>query len=298
MEEVSEIISDMSDYKIVKNIGEGKFGIVRLVEHKVNGKQLAVKYIEGGPDFDCPQLFREVAILASLRHPCIIDIVGLCLPNDECKEVRIVMEYACNGSLASALKEVNKGNPPEFWTHENISKIIVGIVLGMRYLHSKGIIYRDLKPGNLLLDEQFRVRICDLGTSRIENCGTATADTFTTFSYAAPEDLLHWGVPTKKADIFSFGLILYELFVGKSVFPSDAAPERIIKLLIDNFRPKIPNYVNPPIRRIIKRCWSDDAESRPSFDEIYDLLEEAFFAFFDGVSLSVVRRFISEVEGT
>jgi serine/threonine protein kinase len=288
-------IPDIVDYERVKDLGKGRFGIVRLVEHKVNGKKFAVKYIEVGPDFDSTRLFREVGILASLKHPFIINIVGWCLPNDECKKARIIMEYACNGSLSDVLNEVKKGNVPKFWTHENISKIIVGIVLGMKHLHSKDIIHRDLKPGNLLIDEQFRIRICDFGTSRIENCGTTSTDTFATLIYAAPE-IIDGEHPTKKVDVFAFGLILYRLFVGKSVFPLDAAPARIVKLHIDNFRPEIPNDVNRVIRRIIERCWSKDAENRPSFHEIFGLLEDSSFALFDDVSPSVVRDFISEVE--
>jgi serine/threonine protein kinase len=207
------------------------------------------------------------------------------------------MEYACNGSLADALKKVKEGNPPEFWTHENISKIIVGIVLGMKHLHSKDFIHRDLKPGNLLLDEEFRVRICDFGTSRIEDCGTiTTTEAFLTLTYAAPE-AFEGEKPTKKVDVFAFGLILYELLVGESVFPLDAKGPRILRLHDSNFRPEIPSYVNPRIQRIIGRCWSKDAKNRPNFDEIYGLLQDSSFGFFGDVSPSVVRRFISEVEG-
>jgi serine/threonine protein kinase len=166
----------------------------------------------------------------------------------------------------------------------------------MKHLHSKDIIHRDLKPGNLLLDGRFRVRICDFDTARNESCETAAADTLGTLMYVAPE-ILDGENPTKKVDVFAFGLILYELFVGKSVFPSDAAPARIVKLHFDNFRPEIPNDINRPIRRIIERCWSQDPNSRPSFDEIYDLLEDASFVFFGDVSPSFVTRFISEVEG-
>jgi serine/threonine protein kinase len=205
------------------------------------------------------------------------------------------MEYASNGSLADALNEVKKGNPPKFWTHENISKIIVGIVLGMKYIHSKDIIHRDLKPGNLLIDSEYRVRICDFGTARIESCGTTT-NTLGTLIYVAPE-VLEGEKATKKVDVFSFGLILYELFVGETAFPLDAAPLRIVRLHFDNFRPEIPSHVNRPIRSIIVRCWSKDASNRPSFDEVFDLLEDASFGFFDDVSPSVVKSFVSEVEG-
>jgi serine/threonine protein kinase len=206
------------------------------------------------------------------------------------------MEYACNGSLADVLSEVRKGNSPYFWRYGVLSKIVVGIVLGMKYLHSKDIIHGNLKPSKLLIDAEYRVRICDFGSSRIESCGIVTVNAFGTPIYIAPETLEGEDF-TKKVDVFAFGLILYELFVGESVFPLDAAPGRIVRLHIDNFRPEIPSHVSDVVRRVIELCWSKDAESRPSFDEIFDVFKEESFAFYDDVSPSVMMDFISEVEG-
>jgi hypothetical protein len=91
-------------------------------------------------------------------------------------------------------------------------------------------------------------------------------------------------------------LILYELFVGKSAFPEDVSPVRIVKLHVDNFRPEIPNDVNDCIRDIIQLCWAKDPERRPSFDGVYQMLERASFVFFDDVSPLAVKGFISDVE--
>jgi serine/threonine protein kinase len=113
------------------------FGVVRLVENKLNGSQLAVKYVEGGTKFDSDILFREVVILASLNHPCIIKILGLSLPSSECEEARVVTMFASNGSLEDALVSVKNVDVPSFWTHENISCMIIGLVHFMKYLHSR-----------------------------------------------------------------------------------------------------------------------------------------------------------------
>jgi serine/threonine protein kinase len=284
---------DLSDYKKVKSLGRGRFGTVRLLENKSNGKQFAVKYIEGGPEFDYNRLMKEVTIHAELTHPCIIKIVGLSLPSRSlCKKVRIVMEYASNGSVEDALIDVKRGDIPEFWTHSNVSCIIVGIVLGMKYLHSKDIIHRDLKPGNLLLDSNFRVRICDFGTAVYSDCSTTITGTPI---YMSPEsfDDPH---PTKKFDVFAFGLILFELLCNESVFPKDSQMLVVYKLHKKGVRPQIPEWISAPISELIESCWSVNPESRPSFDEIYDKLAKVRFRFFDDVHPEVVEEYISKIK--
>jgi tRNA A-37 threonylcarbamoyl transferase component Bud32 len=287
-----ELLINLNNYQRVKTLGRGKFGIVRLVENKSNGERLAVKYIEGGPEFDCDRLFREVGILSSLNHPCIIRFVGWSLPNSECEEARIALEFASNGSIEDVLSRIKKGDTPAFWTHENISCMIIGLVVGMQYLHSHNIIHRDLKPANLLIDEKYRLRICDFGTAVFEECGTTTG--MGTLCYMAPESL-EAAPPTKKVDVFAFGLILYELLVGESVFPKDVNPIRLAKLLTDNIRPEIPKSVAPVISRLIEKCWTTDPNSRPTFDEIYSELEGSWFPFFDNVPPKVLRDYLSEV---
>jgi serine/threonine protein kinase len=202
------------------------------------------------------------------------------------------MEFASNGSLEDVLSRIKKGDTPIFWTHETISCIIVGLVLGMNYLHSKDIIHRDLKPGNILLDENYRVRICDFGTAVFEDCGTTTA--VCTLAYVAPETLEE-APPTKKVDVFAFGLILYELLVGASVFPKDGNMIRINNLHKKGFRPEIPRSVSPPIRKVIESCWYVNPVSRPTFEEIYTSLEDVWFVFFVDVPPKVVNDYVSEI---
>jgi serine/threonine protein kinase len=203
-----------------------------------------------------------------------------------------VTEFASNGSIESIISRIQKGDVLSFWTHNNISCIIVGIVLGMKYLHSLNIIHRDLKPGNLLIDENIRVRICDFGTAVFEDCGTTTA--VGTFNYISPETLED-APPTKKVDVFAFGLILFELLVGESVFPKSASIFGITKLHGKGFRPKIPSSVSPPIANLIRSCWAIDPESRPSFEEIYERLEQLWFPFFEDTPAKVVRDYSLEV---
>jgi serine/threonine protein kinase len=278
----------------VKELGTGRFGTVWKVEDGKTKKTLAVKYIRVGVGFDAVKLLREVEILSLLNHPCIVGLIGWSLPNDKCRKARIAMEYLCNGSLESALMEVNEGRPPSFWTHENVTLMIIGILLGMRYVHSKDIVHRDLKPGNILLDENYRIRICDFGTSRLEVCGILTTEFIGTFAYMAPETF-EGSVPTKKVDVFAFGLILYEMLVGQSVFRKSETPARICKLHDQRYRPSIPSSVSRVVANVIQKCWAHEPDDRPDFEEIFATLEGAWFPFFRDVSSEIIEEFIAKM---
>jgi hypothetical protein len=290
----SNLIMNFSGYEKVKVLGEGRFGVVQLLEKKYEHKQLAVKYIEFGADFECDLLLREVAILASLNHPCIIRILGWSMPNSKCEAARIATEYASNGSIEDVLTRIKKGETPSFWTHENISCMIVGLVLGMKYIHSRGMIHRDLKPGNLLIDDKFRLRICDFGTAVFEECGTTVLAG--TLAYMAPECLSN-AVPTPKVDVFAFGLILYELLVGESVFPKGASITEIYELHQNGTRPEIPSWIPRSIAKLITSCWAPNPEMRPTFEKIYEKLKDIYFVFFTDVPPKVILDYEAEVLG-
>jgi serine/threonine protein kinase len=105
--------------------------------------------------------------------------------------------------------------------------MIVGIILGMRYLHSQSIIHRDLKPENILLDRLSRIRIGDFGLAREDSYFFSKPGAGTPL-YMAPEIILLGQPPTTKVDVFAFGLILYEILVGRAVFPKSLPPAEII----------------------------------------------------------------------
>jgi serine/threonine protein kinase len=171
--------------------------------------------------------------------------------------------------------------------------MIIGFVLGMKYVHSRNIIHRDLKPGNLLIDDKFRLRICDFGTAVFKEC--VTTSVIGTLGYMAPECLEN-AAATPKVDVFAFGLILYELLVGESVFPKDASVTQICKLHEKETRPEIPGWISRPIAKLITSCWASNPEKRPTFEEIYEKLEDIFFVFFNDVLPRVITDYVTEIQ--
>jgi serine/threonine protein kinase len=206
----------------------------------------------------------------------------------------IVTEYAESGSLEKVLEKVKLGDIPVFWTHTKIAIMIVGVILGMKYLHSRSIIHRDLKPANILLDRNGRVRIADLGLAR-EDGGVWSKPGAGTPLYMAPEITLSRGTPTMKVDVFAFGLILYEILFGETVFPNNVTERGLMEMHLSGLRPKCPGKIDAQIRQIIESCWAMNPEDRPSFEDLFEVSELTDFSFYEDVDGDCVRRFVDEV---
>jgi serine/threonine protein kinase len=257
---------------------------------------MVVKYIAVGADFRFDQLVEEMTFLESVNHPCVLKTIGWSAANEECAEPRIATEFMSNGSLEAVLNRVKRGEVPSFWTHNNITKMMIGVLLGMKYLHSKDIIHRDLKPGNILLDEKGQIRIADFGTAKLEEFGTTTtASVIGTLAYMATETL-EGRQATKKSDVFAFGLVAYEVLVGESVFPKTDNILQIAQMHTQETRPNIPKEIDPLIANVIRMCWSKDPEGRPTFEELFTILNNCQFPFFADVDYSECERFIAEVK--
>jgi serine/threonine protein kinase len=282
----------LDDFTQVRELGRGKYGDVWQVEKQGTREVLAVRYISA-EQFDCSRIMREVGALSSLKHPCILRIVGWSLPNMECDKARVATELMRNGSLERVLNLVNRGDVPAFWNHRNVAIMIIGLVLGLKYLHSAGIIHRDLKPGNLLLDDGWRLHIADFGIARSEEWARST-DASGTAPYLPPE-VLKGNAPTKKADIFAFGLIVYELLTGTSAFPKNMTAYEVVAWHNKGIRPEIPNDVDRSIANVIEQCWSKEPELRPTIDEVLVAFQDLRFAFFPDVDCVACEQFVSDV---
>jgi serine/threonine protein kinase len=173
--------------------------------------------------------------------------------------------------------------------------MIVGLILGMEYIHSQKVIHRDLKPGNLLLDERGRLYIGDFGTARVigNHCGSSTGGTGT-WGYMSPE-VAGGESQTDKVDVFSFGCLLYEILFGRKWYTATAT-EGIFRQAREDVRPEIPDdSVHSVVKEVIQRCWASNPELRPSFSEIFAMLKGAKFPLFPEVDVDAVEAFIREV---
>jgi serine/threonine protein kinase len=202
------------------------------------------------------------------------------------------MEYISNGSLARVLRLGRNGSKPWFWTPTGITIIICGIVLGMRYMHSKEFTHFDLKPENIFLDANGRALIGDFGESRYRSNELTPTRGAGTPRYSAPELFSEEVDHTATVDVFSFGLILYEIVVGSAVFPQALKAFEIIGRHRTHYQPDIPSYVLPVLQELIRQCLSPNPDDRPSFSDILQVFESNDFKLLPEANLRVVRSYV------
>ncbi|XP_073016924.1 G-type lectin S-receptor-like serine/threonine-protein kinase At1g11300 isoform X2 [Primulina eburnea] len=209
-----EALSNATDSFDIRNkIGQGGFGPV-YKGLLANGQEIAVKRLARSSNQGVEELMNEVEVISKLQHRNLVRVLGCCV---EREENMLVYEYMPNRSLDAYLFDSHKQGFLD-WRQRVI--IIEGICRGLLYLHRDSrlrIIRRDLKPSNILLDEELNSKISDFGMARIF-CGKEdqanTTRVVGTYGYMAPEYALH-GRFSEKSDVFSFGVLLLEIVSGR-----------------------------------------------------------------------------------
>nr|XP_043607811.1 integrin-linked protein kinase 1-like [Erigeron canadensis] len=255
-------------------VGKGSFG--EIVRASWRGTPVAVKRILPSLSDDrfVVQDFRqEVNLLVKLRHPNIVQFLGAVT---EKKPLMLITEFLRGGDLHQCLKEKGALNPT---TAINFA---LDIARGMAYLHTEPnvIVHRDLKPRNVLLvnSNADHLKVGDFGLSkliRVKNSHDVYKMTGETgsYRYMAPEVFKHRKYD-KTVDVFSFGMILYQMLEGDPPL-SNYEPYEAAKSAAEGIRPvfRSKNY-SPVLRELTEHCWDADMNKRPSFLEILKRLEK------------------------
>jgi serine/threonine protein kinase len=258
------------DIEEIRQVGIGASAQVFYGRDRRTGNEIAVKKLNGqalhGGGL---QLFqREVSILATAKHPCLVEFVGATDSFPFC----IVTRWMPNGSLYRALAEGCRFEPTQR------TKIAFDIARAMQFLHSLHIIHRDLKTLNVLLDADGRARVCDFGLSRLAEADGPMTCGMGTKQWMAPELFDLNSYYTNKVDVYAYGIVLWELVTGKLPYLGIEDAQIRIQVAENDLRPCVPRDCPNKLRRLIERCWARDPNSRPTFDEIIG-------EFRDGVAL-------------
>ena len=257
--------------RVVREVGRGAIGIV--FEAVFEGKPVAMKsFNKESLGFNMAEFRLEVALMTVLEHPRVVGAYGASLSPPD---LFIVSPYYSKGNLEERLH----GPSAEPITFEKMYGMVIDIVDGMAYLHDSGVIHRDLKPQNLLVDKDDRIYVCDFGTARFQ--GHRTKDFGGTMIYSAPEILsssprrLPGHSWTKEADVYSFGIVLWELFHRQRPFSGDGIYADLVVQILSGYRDTIDPCLTPEeIAQLISYCWSQDPSNRPSFLDISVQLRE------------------------
>ncbi|XP_035534328.1 mitogen-activated protein kinase kinase kinase 7 isoform X2 [Morone saxatilis] len=250
------------DIEVEEVVGRGAFGVVCKAKWK--GKDVAIKTIES--ESERKAFIVELRQLSRVNHPNIVKLYGSCH-----SPVCLVMEYAEGGSLYNVL---HGAEPLPYYTASHAMSWCLQCSQGVAYLHGmkpKALIHRDLKPPNLLLVAGGTVlKICDFGTA----CDIQTHMTNNKGSAAwmAPE-VFEGSNYSEKCDVFSWGIILWEVITRRKPFDEIGGPAfRIMWAVHNGTRPPLIKNLPKPLESLMTRCWSKDPSQRPSMEEIVKIM--------------------------
>lgn len=281
-----EILS-LENYKVVATIGIGSLSKVKLVQDKYNNRVLAVKIIRCKELIDSKQIDKvrnEFEILKIIDHPFIIQLKCFNLTSSH---LFFGLEYMQGGDLFSYLRLQGT------FSFEETRFYIAQAICALVYLHSIGVIYRDVKPENFLLNGNGYIKLTDFSISK--PCRGKTYTFCGTSEYCAPEVVLGIG-HTKACDFWSLGILTYEFLVGITPF-YDEDPFVVYNNITKGIY-RFPKDINPNARMFIKQLLIGDARKRLGVGDfefnkntntysnaITDLVNNYFFEGFDWISL-------------
>eukprot|EP00276_Gloeochaete_wittrockiana_P003792 CAMPEP_0184644750 /NCGR_PEP_ID=MMETSP0308-20130426/1409_1 /TAXON_ID=38269 /ORGANISM="Gloeochaete witrockiana, Strain SAG 46.84" /LENGTH=575 /DNA_ID=CAMNT_0027073443 /DNA_START=147 /DNA_END=1874 /DNA_ORIENTATION=- len=265
------------DMTVIDELGTGSFGRVTLCIW--NGTYVACKTLvnQKMADDAVEDFKKEIIIMNTLRHPNVVLFIGASTTSPMC----LVTEYLPGTSLWHYLRadgpfkgKRTANRPPDRQTALSIS---LDTARGLIYLHSRGILHRDVKSHNILLDENLKAKVSDFGLSRVRREASSLTIGIGSPLWMAPE-VWEEKPYDGKADVYSFAVVMWELMTGLVPF-SNLRPFRIGQAVTAGERPPLPadSEADPLLNRwsrLIRKCWDGDPQRRPDFSQVITELME------------------------
>ncbi|XP_076053776.1 uncharacterized protein LOC143032726 [Oratosquilla oratoria] len=255
----TERIVRVGYYELEKTIGKGNFAVVKLATHVVTKSKVAIKIIDKSKidEENLRKIWREIEILKKLRHQHITRLYQVMETE---RMIYLVTEYASHGELFDYLVDHGKMSEPE-------ARLKFGqIVAALNYCHQHGVVHRDLKAENLLLDKDLNIKIADFGFSNFYTPGVLLSTWCGSPPYAAPELFQGRKYDGPKADIWSLGVVLYVLVCGSLPFDGSTLSTLRSRVLAGFFR--IPFFMSTECEELIRKMLQIDPDKRLSIRQI------------------------------
>src|SRR5215831_8444893 len=260
-ERPAKVFPEFGDYELLEEIGRGGQGVVYRAHQKSLNRTVALKVIGLGTwasEAHLKRFRREAEAAARLQHPGIVPIHEVGERDSQCY-------FSMNIIEGGQLDEVVRREPMPI---RDAVELIAKLARTVHYAHELGILHRDIKPGNILLDAKGEPHLTDFGLARLletKSTVTHTMDVLGTPSYMAPEQASgHNAAISSVTDVYGLGAVLYQLLTGHPPFAGGATYETI-KLLLDT-EPRQPRLLNPKIDRdlstICLKCLEKDPKRR------------------------------------
>jgi serine/threonine protein kinase/uncharacterized membrane-anchored protein YhcB (DUF1043 family) len=257
-------LTKLGRYEVLSELGKGAMGVVYLAKDPVIGRMVAIKTIRassmGDDDAESREFrerfTREAQTAGILSHPHIVTIHDIG-EDPETQTSFIAMEYIEGKNLKSLLAE--RAN----FSYDQIAEMIAQVAEAIDYAHRKGIIHRDIKPANIIITTDEKVKITDFGIAKVASSNLTTTGQFLgTPNYMSPEQVS--GAPVDgRSDIFSLGVVLYELLTHRKPFVGENLTAISYKIVHEDFTPpaelssEVPAEFNPIVARAMaKDPWN------------------------------------------
>ncbi|PRP86359.1 hypothetical protein PROFUN_05500 [Planoprotostelium fungivorum] len=248
---------DYKDLKHLVEIGSGAYGVVYQADW--NGEIVAVKQIKTEliDERQMSEFLSEVSILQQLTpHPNVVLFRAATFPP---QPLSMITEFCGGGSLYAHIRKY-----PNLAVKEKL-RLISEIAKGMRHLHQQKVVHRDLALRNILLNDRLEAKVSDFGLSRVNGSedGSTTANAVGPLKWMSPEAITENKYSTK-SDVFSFGVVVWEIFEEKDPYPGVAAVEAAFQV-VNGQRLEFTKCPCPWLIRLVQACWDKDPKNRPSF---------------------------------
>ncbi|XP_034139448.1 uncharacterized protein LOC117590502 isoform X3 [Drosophila guanche] len=246
-------------YELEKTIGKGNFAVVKLATNIVTKTKVAIKII----DKTClneeylSKTFREISILKSLRHPHITRLYEVM---ESQSMIYLVTEFAPNGEIFDHLVANGRMKEPE------AARVFTQLISAVNYCHLRGVVHRDLKAENVLLDKDMNIKLADFGFSNHYEEGATLRTWCGSPPYAAPEVFQGLEYDGPKSDIWSLGVVLYALVCGALPFDGKTILELKSRVVLGKFR--IPFFMSQECEHLIRNMLVVEPDRRYTIRQI------------------------------
>lgn len=262
-----------NNIKLGKCQGNGSYG--KVYQAQWQGTQVAIKklHLEELTEELKKSFEQEITIMHTYRYPHIVQLYGIC---QEVEHYALVMEYMEKGSLRRLLSDEMQN-----LTWLKRIKIALDIGRGLHYLHSQNIWHRDLKSANILIDSQYQAKISDFGLAKIKletssMSSKPNVSSVGSVRWKAPELFKRKAMYTSACDIYSYGMVLWELTSGTIPFADANDDATVISFIKDGEQEEIPKDCPAELDQLIKACWSVNPQERPTAANIVTALEAIY----------------------
>ena len=273
------------NYKVLQALGEGSFGKAFLCKRESDDSLCVIKQIliEGMDKKEKDDVLNESIILAKLDHQNIIKFFEVFESKKPKHMINIVTEYADGGDLSEKIKErKNKNNN---FTESEILDYFTQICLAIKHIHENKIIHRDLKSGNIFLMKNGLVKLGDFGIAKKFQKTMDKAKTFIGTPYYLSPEIIEGKPYDSKSDIWSLGVLLYEMMTFKMPFNANSLPMLSVKISRGQYIPP-PSTYTKDLRELVTKCLTVDPIKRPSIQEILRM----------PIIQNRIRSFLTEVQ--